>query len=214
MRAVGRVGSGLVAAVPYNPVMIARLRGKLVEKAADRVVIDAGGVGYEVMIPFSTYYELGEVGDEAAMRIYTHVKEDSLSLFGFLSGEEKKLFTLLIQVSGIGPKLGIAILSGLPPEEFVQAVQRNDLRRLNAIPGVGKKTAERLVLEMRDKLSGWASGGPESQPVAAQGTIQSDVVSALVNLGYSKVEAEKRLSKARNKADSDRFEDLLRAALS
>ncbi len=123
------------------------------EKEANRLILDVRDVGYEVLVPLSTYYELGEVGDPAELRIHTHVKEDALSLFGFKTDEEKKLFSLMIQISGIGPKLAVTILSGLPPEQFVDAIRAEDLVRLNRIPGVGKKTAERLVLELRDKLA-------------------------------------------------------------
>ncbi len=195
--------------------MIAWLKGTIVEKSADRVVLNVRDVGYEVHIPFSTYYELGDPGEAATLRIHTHVKEDILHLYGFLTLEEKKLFTLLIQISGIGPKLGIAILSGLPPQEFVQAIRSSDLHRLNGIPGVGKKTAERLLLEMRDKLAGWsAEEAAASGTVDLSGALQSDVVSALVNLGYARKEAEKRVSRALQEADTDRFEVLLKQALS
>ncbi len=135
--------------------MIAHLKGVLAEKAAGRVVVDVSGVGYEVLIPYSTYYELGEDGDTVSLHIYTHVKEDAFSLYGFSTSKEKRLFTQLIQISGIGPKLGVAILSGMPVGEFVEAVTDKNVVKLNEIPGVGKKTAERLVLEMKDKVMEW-----------------------------------------------------------
>lgn len=194
--------------------MIAWLKGTIVEKRADRLVIDVRGVGYEVFIPFSTYYELGEEGETAQLRIHTHVKEDNLSLFGFQTTDEKKLFSMLIQISGVGPKLGVAILSGLPPDEFVQAIRAEDLRRLTGIPGVGKKTAERLILEMRDKLTEWSSEAASAAAVGGGGTVQSDVASALVNLGYPKAEAERRAARALREPGEERFEVLLRKALS
>lgn len=193
--------------------MIAFLKGVLIEKSANRIVLDVGGVGYEVQIPVSTYYELGDPGESASLRIYTHVREDALALFGFLDSREKLLFTQLIQISGIGPKLGVTILSGLPPDEFVEAIRDGDLARLNGIPGVGKKTAERLILEMRDKLLDW--GGErlgEALPDSA-GKVKADVISALVNLGYSRKEAEKRMGHAQKEVGSDRFELLLKTAL-
>ena len=193
--------------------MIAQLTGTLVEKDADRVVVDIHGVGYEVSIPFSTYYELGELGDAVTLRIHTHVKEDALSLYGFSAVKEKQLFTRLIQVSGIGPKLGITILSGLPAEELIQAVLGADVVRLNGIPGVGKKTAERIILEMRDKVAGLASAEEEAVAGGASGSLQRDVVSALVNLGYSKPVAEKAVSQVLNEDPTDRFETLLRRTL-
>ena len=135
--------------------MIARLTGVLAEKSAGRVIVDVRGVGYEVHIPFSTYYELGSESDPVTLQIYTHAKGDQLSLYGFSTAREKELFTRLIQVSGIGPRLGIAILSGMPVDEFLEAVADRDTARLCAAPGVGKKTAGRIVLEMRDRLAIW-----------------------------------------------------------
>ena len=193
--------------------MIAKLTGTLVEKEADRVVVDIHGVGYEVAIPFSTYYELGELGDAVTLRIHTHVKEDALSLYGFSAVKEKRLFARLIQVSGIGPKLGITILSGLPAEELIQAVLGADVVRLNGIPGVGKKTAERIILEMRDKVVGLVSAEEEAVAGGDSGSLQRDVVSALVNLGYSKPVAEKTVSQVLNEDPTDRFDTLLRRTL-
>ena len=193
--------------------MIAQLTGTLVKKEADRVVVDIHGVGYEVSIPFSTYYELGEPGEAVTLQIHTHVKEDALSLYGFSAVKEKRLFTRLIQVSGIGPKLGITILSGLPADELIQAVMGADVVRLNGIPGVGKKTAERIVLEMRDKVVGLASAEDEAVVGGASGSLQRDVVSALVNLGYSKPVAEKAVTQVLNDDPTDQFETLLRKTL-
>ncbi len=193
--------------------MIAQLTGTLVEKEADRVVVDIHGVGYEVSIPFSTYYELGEAGETVTLQIHTHVKEDVLSLYGFSAVKEKRLFTRLIQVSGIGPKLGITILSGLPADELIQAVMGADVLRLNGIPGVGKKTAERIVLEMRDKVAGLVSDEDEAVAGGVSGSLQRDVVSALVNLGYSKPVAEKAVTQVLNEDPTDQFETLLRKTL-
>ena len=193
--------------------MIAQLTGTLIEKEADRVVVDIHGVGYEVSIPFSTYFELGEAGETVTLQIHTHVKEDALSLYGFLVVKEKRLFTRLIQVSGIGPKLGITILSGLPADELIQAVMGADVVRLNGIPGVGKKTAERIILEMRDKVVGLVSDEYEVVAGGVSGSLQRDVVSALVNLGYSRPVAEKAVTQVLNEDPTDQFETLLRKTL-
>ncbi len=193
--------------------MIGRLEGILTEKGADRLLIDVHGVGYEVLIPFSTYYELGKIGDTVSLRIYTHVKEDALSLYGFLTGKEKKLFTQLIQVSGIGPKLGITILSGLPVNEFVDAVMDGDVVRLNKIPGVGKKTAERLILELKDRVADLFPELQEDRVAGVSSSLQTDVVSALVNFGYARNTAERAVSRALEEAKTDRFEVLLRDSL-
>ena len=193
--------------------MIAQLTGTLIEKEADRVVVDIHGVGYEVSIPFSTYFELGEAGETVTLQIHTHVKEDALSLYGFLAVKEKRLFTRLIQVSGIGPKLGITILSGLPADELIQAVMGADVVRLNGIPGVGKKTAERIILEMRDKVVGLVVDEYEVVAGGVSGSLQRDVVSALVNLGYSRPVAEKAVTQVLNEDPTDQFETLLRKTL-
>ena len=193
--------------------MIAHLKGVLTEKAAGRVVVDVSGVGYEVVIPYSTYYQLGEVGDTVSLHIYTHVKEDAFSLYGFSADREKRLFTQLIQISGIGPKLGVAILSGLPVGEFVEAVTDENVVKLNEIPGVGKKTAERLVLEMKDKVLEWFPQVEEAQAGGGSGSLQGDVVSALVNLGYPKHAAERAVARARQEVETDSFEALLKESL-
>ena len=193
--------------------MIAQLEGILVEKATDRLLINVNGVGYEVLVPLSTYYDLGEVGGTVSLRIYTHVKEDALSLYGFLTSEEKTLFTQLIQISGIGPKLGVAILSGLPVDEFVGAVISDDVVRLNKIPGVGKKTAERLVLEMKDKMEALFPELQEGTVFGGSSSLKTDVVSALVNLGYAQNTAEQVVSRALEEGKTDRFEVLLRSSL-
>ena len=193
--------------------MIAHLKGVIREKSAGRLVVDVSGVGYEVLIPFSTYYELGEIGETVSLRIYTHVKENALKLYGFRTSKEKKLFTQLIQVSGIGPKLGITILSGLPVDEFVEAVMDGEVVKLNRIPGVGKKTAARLVVEMKDKVVELFPEVEEAKKEGVPGSLQADVVSALVNLGYPKNTAEKAVAKALEEGHTDRFEELLRKSL-
>jgi Holliday junction DNA helicase RuvA len=193
--------------------MIAQLRGVLAQKAADRLVIDVQGVGYEVLVPFSTYYELGDSGETVDLHIHTHVREDSLTLFGFKTPEEKKLFMLLIQISGVGPKLGVTILSGLPVNDFIEAVSDGDIARLSSVPGVGKKTAERITLEMKDKV-GALLPEVETQGVYFRGgRLQQDVVSALVNFGYLKSKAEAAVSRALKDENTDRFEVLLKTTL-
>ena len=192
--------------------MIARLSGRLVKKEANQVIVDVGGVGYQVLIPLSTYYELGEPGTDVSLRIYTHVREDVLSLYGFRTAKEKRLFILLIQVSGIGPKLATTILSGLPADELATAVVEGNLVRLNSIPGVGKKTAERIILELSNEFAKlWPS--QQSSGHSVKGSLQVDVVSALVNLGYSRRVAERSVNRASAEKGSNQFESLLKAAL-
>src|SRR5438045_1947783 len=172
--------------------MIAHLRGKLLAKHPNQVIVETSGVGYDVTITVPTFSDLPETGSEVALHIHTHVREDALALYGFLRSSEKLLFEKLITVSGIGPKLAITILSGMPADEMVRSIRGNDVARLTRIPGVGKKTAERMVLELRDKL-------PEAGPAAAQtasplSPIEDDVLSALLNLGYQRPAAEKALA--------------------
>ena len=193
--------------------MIARLAGVLAEKSAGRVIVDVRGVGYEVHIPFSTYYELGSESDPVTLQIYTHAKGDQLSLYGFSTVREKELFTRLIKVSGIGPRLGIAILSGMPVGEFLEAVAAKDLARLYAVPGVGKKTAGRIVLEMRDRLQDMAPPVETASVSGVPARLRQDVVSALVNLGYVKRIAEKAVTRVLKQESPDRFEDLLKSTL-
>jgi Holliday junction DNA helicase RuvA len=193
--------------------MIAQLTGILAQKKADRVIIDIQGVGYEVLIPFSTYYELGGSGETVSLQIHTHVREDTLTLYGFRTAEEKRLFMELIQVSGIGPKLGVTILSGLPVDALVEAVSAADIGRLSSIPGVGKKTAERMVLEMKDKIPKLFPEMESAEVLGSGGILHQDVVSALVNLGYPKNKAEVAVSKVTKKEDVDRFDLLLKKAL-
>ncbi len=179
--------------------MIAHLSGLLLSKQPNSVIVDINGVGYEVTIPLSTFYDLSEEGSAVALRIHTHVREDALQLFGFRTEREKKLFLLLTSVSGIGPKLAITILSGMSADELIPAIRNNELARLVNIPGVGKKTAERLVLELKDKLSALSSPELEEQFRLAGGavsknSITDDIVSALVNLGFQRAAAEKAVN--------------------
>ena len=180
--------------------MIAQLSGKLIVKLPNTVVIDVGGVGYEVTVPLSTFYELGEVGSDVSLRIHTHVREDSLQLFGFQTNREKELFLRLTSVSGIGPKLAITMLSGMPAVELIPAIRNNDVIRLTAIPGVGRKTAERVVVELRDKLAAVSFDetdyGTASQAFATDSDVKDDTVAALMALGYPKPQAERAVSAA------------------
>lgn len=187
--------------------MIGHLRGSVLRAAPEAVLIEVGGVGYNVQIPLSTYYELEQVSGEVALHVYTHVRDDALQLFGFWTAHEKQLFERLIAISGIGPRLAQTILSGMPPGDLAAALTAGDLVRLNAIPGVGKKTAQRMVLELKDKVSDLAT------PRAPLGAADGDVVAALVNLGYRKVAASRAVTAAREEAPDAAFSDLLRASL-
>jgi len=190
--------------------MIAHLRGRLLEKSANRVVVDAGGVGYELAITVPTFSALPGMGGEVALHVHTHVREDALALFGFATRDEKRLFERLLAVSGIGPKLAITILSGMEAEALVSALRANDVARLTRIPGIGRKTAERMVLELRDKLASFAVG----EAPTASGGVEQEVLSALVNLGYQPAAAERALAAvARNGDAGADFEVLLRQAL-
>jgi Holliday junction DNA helicase RuvA len=195
--------------------MIAQLRGTLLEKHPNQVIVDASGVGYDVHIPVSTFTALGDEGTTVTLRIYTHVREDALVLFGFLTAEEKAIFEKLISVSGIGPKLAITVLSGLATPDLVAAVRGGDVPRLVRIPGIGKKTAERIVLELKDKMAAMAaSEGKSAIPTAPRvNAMDQDVLSALVNLGCSASAAEEAIRRAHEKKVEERFEPLFRAAL-
>jgi len=189
--------------------MIAHLRGKLLAKHPNQVIVETGGVGYEVTISIPSFSDLPGVGAEVSLHIHTHVREDLLALYGFLQPSEKLLFEKLITVSGIGPKLAITILSGMAADDMARAIRGNDIARLTRIPGIGKKTAERMVLELRDKL-------PElgTMPVAAptHNAVEEDVLSALVNLGYQRAAAEKALASTAKKSGAT-FEVLFRETL-
>ncbi|MBM3803474.1 MAG: Holliday junction branch migration protein RuvA [Acidimicrobiia bacterium] len=195
--------------------MIAHLSGKLLSKQPNQVIVDVHGVGYEVQVPLSTFYEIGEIGGPVELRIYTHVREDTIALFGFQSPKEKLMFEQVTSISGIGPKLGITILSGMPVDELVTAIRQSNLARLTLIPGVGKKTAERLVVELRDKLAKLGTeAASEQAAVRSSSQQEEDVVSALVNLGYAKPSAEKAVRAAASASSAELpFEELLRGAL-
>jgi holliday junction DNA helicase RuvA len=191
--------------------MIAHLRGKLLAKHPNQAIVETVGVGYDVTISVPTFSDLPEVGAEVALHIHTHVREDAIALYGFLRSSEKLLFEKLITVSGIGPKLAITILSGMAAEEMVRAIRGNDITRLTRIPGIGKKTAARMVLELRDKL-------PETAPASVTATaslsaVEEDVLSALVNLGYQRAAAEKALGTSLKGGPPSSFDQVFRAAL-
>jgi Holliday junction DNA helicase RuvA len=188
--------------------MIAHLRGRLLAKQPNQVIVEAAGVGYDVTISVPTYSELPGVGSEVALHIHTHVREDQIALYGFLQPSEKRWFEKLIAVSGIGPKLATTILSGMPADSMIGAIRGNDIARLTKIPGIGKKTAERMVLELRDKLP--PPGEAATSRVASLTPVEEDVLSALMNLGYQRAVAEKSLSSP-NKNQS--FEAMFRQAL-
>jgi len=193
--------------------VIAHLRGTILEKHPNRVVVDVGGVGYDVAVPLSTFYGLGDAGQQVALRVHTHVREDALALFGFASVLELDLFERLIGISGIGPKLGLAVLSGIEPQELIGAIQRGDLTRLTAIPGVGKKTSERIVLELKDRLPK-TQAVPAAPEAGAVPVLRDDLVSALINLGYHRPLAEKAVDAALTVAGRDAgFERTLKQAL-
>jgi Holliday junction DNA helicase RuvA len=192
--------------------MIAQLRGTIEDKRPNQVLVDVGGVGYLVHIPLSTFYALGDLHSGVTLLIYTHVREDALSLYGFLSAREKHLFELLISASGVGPVLALKILSGMSVDDLVPAVRAGDLARLTRIPGVGRKTAERMVVELRDKLEAMEVSESARQPVTPAGT-SGDVVSALLNLGYEQRAAEQAVERVGKNGAADSFEALLRAAL-
>jgi len=192
--------------------MIAQLRGTLGDKRPNQVLVDVGGVGYLVHIPLSTFYALGDLHSNVTLLIHTQVREDAISLYGFLSAREKHLFELLISASGVGPVLALKILSGMSVDDLVPAVRSGDLVRLTRIPGVGRKTAERMIVELRDKLAAVEITEDARKPVATTGTA-GDVVSALLNLGYDQYAAEKAVERAGKSDTSESFETLLRAAL-
>ncbi len=194
--------------------MIALLTGKIAHKSPEFIILDVNGVGYRVQIPFSTYYDLPDEGGTVSLNIYTHVKEDAINLYGFRTPAEKQLFQLLISVSGIGPKMGKDILSNIQEEELGQAIVRGDLARLSAIPGIGRKTAERLVLELKDKVLKLGAGQPargEGRPAPLAG-VKDDVASALVNLGYKEAVVNKVLAELEIASDAP-MEAVLKQAL-
>ena len=191
--------------------MIAHLRGRLLVKHPNQAIVETGGVGYEVTISVPTFSDLPAAGSEVALHVHTHVREDQLALYGFLRIAEKHLFEKLLTVSGIGPKLAITILSGMPADEMVGAIRGNDVARLTRIPGIGRKTAERMVLELRDKLPVPAPG--QEVATAAMTPVEEDVLSALVNLGYQRAAAEKILAVTIKSGKANSFDQLFREAL-
>jgi Holliday junction DNA helicase RuvA len=192
--------------------MIGQLRGRLAEKRPNQVLVDVGGVGYLVQVPLSTYAALGELHTEVTLLIHTHVREDALALYGFVSAREKHFFEMLLSASGVGPTLALKILSGMSVEELVPAIRGSDLARLTRIPGVGRKTAERMVVELKDKLETVAV--ETAKPAASSPAgIEADVLSALVNLGYDARAAETAVGEAKREVGAANFEKLLRGAL-
>jgi Holliday junction DNA helicase RuvA len=192
--------------------MIGQLRGRLTDKRPNQVLVDVGGVGYVVQVPLSTFAALGELHTEVTLLIHTHVREDALALYGFLSSREKHFFEMLLSASGVGPSLALKILSGMSVEELVPAIRGGDLGRLTKIPGVGRKTAERIVVELRDKLEA-VTVEVERPTASSPAGIDADVVSALVNLGYEARAAESAVEDARHENGAGTFEKLLRASL-
>ena len=196
--------------------MIAHLRGLLLEKHPNQIIVECQGVGYDVTIPVSTFSALPDAGHEVRLRIHTHVREDSLALFGFLALGEKNLFEKLISVAGIGPKLAITVLSGLPVASLVDAIRSGNIQQLTRVPGIGKKTAERLVLELKDKVENiGALPGVKAAPapVALYTAVEEDVLSALLNLGSARPAAEAALAKAKAAGAAPEFEPLFRGAM-
>jgi holliday junction DNA helicase RuvA len=192
--------------------MIGQLRGRLAEKRPNQVLVDVGGVGYLVLVPLSTYAALGELHTEVTLLIHTHVREDALALYGFVSAREKHFFEMLISASGVGPSLALKILSGMSVDELVPAIHNSDLGRLTKIPGVGRKTAERMVVELKDKLDAMVVEKEKPAPSSAAG-VEADVISALVNLGYDGRAAETAVGEAKRESGAGDFEKLLRGAL-
>lgn len=198
--------------------MIAHLSGTLLSKQPNTVIIDVNGVGYEVIIPLSTFYDLGEEREDVSLRIHTHVREDVIQLFGFRTEREKKLFLHLVSVSGIGPRSAITILSGMGADELIPAIRNNELARLVNIPGIGKKTAERLIVELKDKLSALSSPELEEQFRVAAGTgsqnnIADDIISALINLGFQRAASEKAVKTTMQENPDANFSQLTKLSM-
>jgi holliday junction DNA helicase RuvA len=194
--------------------VIAFLRGRILEKHPNRVVVDVAGVGYDVAVPLSTFYGLADAGAEVALRVHTHVREDTIALFGFATVLEQQLFERLLGISGIGPKVALAVLSGMEPPDLVRAIEQGDVARLTTIPGVGKKTSERIVLEMKDRVPRPEPSAVASAADAAPASLRDDLVSALVNLGYHRPLAEKSVDAAlKALGPREGFERTLKQAL-
>jgi len=194
--------------------MIARVAGTLIEKTPGRMIVDVQGVGYDVQVPLSTFYVVGEPGAAVALRVHTHVREDVIALYGFATALEQELFERLISISGIGPKLALAVLSGIEPPDLVRAIKAQDVARLTAIPGVGKKTAERIGLELKDRLpQAMQAAADRAKPAAPEDQIRADLLSALLNLGYQRIAAEKAIERELKEIPTETFETALRAVL-
>src|SRR6266403_2694006 len=201
--------------------MIAHLSGTLLSKQPNSVILDVAGVGYEVTIPISTFYDLEDAGSNVQLRIYTHVREDALQLYGFKTARELELFLRFISVSGIGPRLGITLLSGMSADEMIASIRTNNLARLTLIPGVGRKTAERLVVELREKVAALSSpeleeelgAKPTSMPEPTVDSVRADALSALLNLGYQRAAAEKAIDSTVGEGDDISVESVLRRSL-
>ena len=193
--------------------MIAFLTGTLLEKAPSRAVIDVGGVGYNVLVPLSTFYVIGDEGTRVSLRIHTHVREDIIALFGFASALEHELFERLIAISGVGPKLALAVLSGIEPAELIKAVRLQDVARLTAIPGIGKKTAERISLELKDRLPSTTAVPGQAAGLSGEDQLRTDLLSALLNLGYPRPAAEKAIEKGTSEGTPVNFEQALKSTL-
>ena len=194
--------------------MIARLAGVLAEKSPGRVIVDVQGVGYDVQVPLSTFYVAGEPGERVVLRVHTHVREDVIALYGFATALEQEIFERLISVSGIGPKLALAVLSGIEPPDLVRAIRAQDVARLTAIPGVGKKTAERIGLELKDRMPQSAQAAAEAaKPGSLEDQLRADLLSALLNLGYQRVPAERAIERVVQGDSTTSFEAALRSVL-
>ena len=193
--------------------MIARLKGTLVEKSPSRLILDVGGVGYDVLVPLSTFYGLGDPGSSVVLRVHTHVREDVIALYGFASALEEDLFERLISISGIGPKLALAVLSGIDPSELVRAIRAQDVARLTRIPGVGKKTAERIGLELKDRLPAVTAHADSTAGAPSGDALRDDLMSALANLGYQRASVEKAVAAVLKKSPDASFEQALRDVL-
>jgi Holliday junction DNA helicase RuvA len=194
--------------------MIAHINGRLIHKSPDTVIVDVAGVGYEVLVPLSTFYKLPELGETVSLKVHTNLREDAIQLYGFLTQEEKDAFVLLISVSGVGPRLARNILSGIPVEDLVAAIGTSDKARLSLIPGIGGKSAERLIVELKDKVKKLSAPGGKKAEEAPKDALSADVVSALDNLGYKNIQSVEAVKKARAAQSQDwGFEDLFKEAL-
>ena len=194
--------------------MIARLAGTLADKTPGRIIIDVQGVGYDLQVPLSTFYVIGDAGSAVTLRVHTHVREDVIALYGFATGLEQDLFERLISISGIGPKLALAVLSGMEPPDLVRAISSQDVARLTSIPGIGKKTAERIGLELKDRLPKSVQAAADAaKPATPEDQLRADLLSALLNLGYQRQAADKAIEKALTAASDATFEQALRSVL-